>query len=469
MTNEDVRLQVALAMEKIGRPAVAPLSKAAASSDSAVRFYAIWGLAFVGPPAKSATLIVLKALTDTAPDVRRKAAYTLGRIDADPEKVAPALVNALGDSDADVRQTAAASLPKMSKTAVPILIDALKSDKKDLQHMAIKILGEIGAESTPAIPQLKALLLNYGAASDPAAEALAGIGAPALPTLVLAAAADKGEVRALAMRSLHKIGGPAVPHFVDLLGSKYDDVRRHSAALLGTMQVQDKSVVIALGFATKDKDFQVRQNALTSLQQMGTGAKLAEPYVVALLTDIDPQIRLGAFHTLTSIGVDPRPGLKKALSHPDLGVRIKTASLMSTLNLEVDLAAPILLEGLKAKDESLKMQAAHALALRGLQENEVLPIFIDGLKNEQASVRRQAAEMIARYGAKGSKAGPALIAALDDADDSVCAQALTTLRVVGADPKTLFPAMVNVLRPPPTPSCIRPLSPDHFPGRPRRD
>src|ERR1700722_15158544 len=62
MKNEDVRLQVALAMEKIGRPAVAPLSKAAASSDSAIRFYAIWGLAFVGPPAKSATPIVLKAL-----------------------------------------------------------------------------------------------------------------------------------------------------------------------------------------------------------------------------------------------------------------------------------------------------------------------------------------------------------------------------------------------------------------------
>ena len=158
------------------------------------------------------------------------------------------------------------------------------------------------------------------------------------------------------------------------------------------MQVQDKSVVIGLGFATKDKDFQVRQAALNSLRQMGTGAKLAEPYVVALLTDIDAQIRLDAFHTLTSIGVDPRPGLKKALSHPDLAVRIKTANLMSVLNLEVDLAVPILLDGLKAKDDGLKMQAAHALALRGLQENEVLPIFLTGLKSEQASVRRQAAE-----------------------------------------------------------------------------
>ena len=86
-------------------PAVTPLGKAAASDDGAVRFYAIWSLAFIGPPAKIATPVVVKALSDKAADVRRKAAYALGRIDADPETVAPALVNALGDADDDVRQT----------------------------------------------------------------------------------------------------------------------------------------------------------------------------------------------------------------------------------------------------------------------------------------------------------------------------------------------------------------------------
>ena len=39
-----------------------------------------------------------------------------------------------------------------------------------------------------------------------------------------------------------------------LLGAKHLDVKRQAAVLLGGMQVQDKSVVIALGFATKDKD-----------------------------------------------------------------------------------------------------------------------------------------------------------------------------------------------------------------------
>ena len=451
-------------LEAIGMPALEPLRVAAEVSDlesrrraealiktiegfSEVRYYLAWGLAFVGPPAKSATPVVIKALADPSAQVRRKAAYALGRIDPDPTTVAPALVAALADSDNDVREACAASLPKMSKAAVPVLILALHGEKKTLWPVAMKVLGDIGAEAAPAIPELgENLLRPDNAIASVAADALAGIGAPSLKVLTAAAANKSDTVRALAVRSLHKIGAPAAPTLVDLLGAKDVDVRRQVSALLGGMQVSDKSIVIGLGFATKDKDYQVRLNALNSLQRMGSGARLAEPYVVVLLTDLDPQIRLNAFNTLRSMDVDPRPGLKKALSHEDLKTRITTASLMTQLNFEVELAEPVLVDGLKAKDEGLKMQAAHALALRGLRENEVLPIFIAGLEHELASVRRQAAESIARYGTKANKAGPALIKALDDSDDSVVAQTMATLRVVGADPKTLFPAMVRVLR-----------------------
>jgi len=422
---------------------------------SSTRYYTVWTLAFIGAPAKKATPEVLQALKDSSADVRRKAAYVLGRIDADPKNVVGALVAALGDPDNDVRQTAAESLPRMSNLAVPVLIQVLQGEKADLKVMAIQILGKIGAEAAPAIPELKGFLLDAkaGALTEPAADALAGIGTPSLKALTAAAAHDNANVRALAVRSLHKIGGPAVPVFVDLLGAKDVDVQRQVAALLGTMQVQDKSVVIGLGFATKDKDFQVRMNALQSLRQMGTSAKLAEPYIVALLIDIDPQMRLNAFHALNGLGVDPRPGLKKALASGDLKTRITTASLITEPGLNfsadvIEVAVPVLVEGIKQKDESLKMQAAHALSQRGLAENEVLPIFIAGLKNETPSVRRQAAEMIARYGAKASKAAPDLIKALDDKDDAVCIAALQTLRGIGADPKSLFPAMVKVLRRP---------------------
>jgi HEAT repeat protein len=444
--NEDVRLHATMALGKIGASAVGPLSKAYESKDPATRFYAIWGLAFIGAPAKSAAPIVLKAMNDPAPDVRRKAAYTLVLIQADPDATVAALVHALGDKDNDVRQTAIETLPKLGSAAVPVLLKALRSEKDSLKPIAITLLGAIGAPAEEAIPDLKAILLEYKSAANAAADALAGIGAASVKALNEAANSDNPNVRALAINSLHKIGAPAVPSFVDMLGAKHVDVQRRAASLLGTMQVFDKSVVIALGYATKDKDHQVRSNALHSIRAMGSSAKLAEPYVVALLTDLDPQLRLNAFNTLQGLGVDARPGLKKALENPDEKVRITTASLMVTLNLETALAEPVLVNALAHKDESLKMQAAYTLSQRGLREGEVLPIFIKNLANDVASVRRQAAEAIARYGVKASKATPDLVNALDDEDDSVCAQALATLRVIGADPKMLFPAMVKVLR-----------------------
>lgn len=175
--NEDVRLSATMALGKIGQPAVAGLSKAIKSPDEDVRFYAVWALAFVGPPATGATPVVVEALTDKSAQVRRKAAYALGRIDADPKLAVGPLIAALEDSNEDVRQAALAVLPKMGEAAVPPLLQAVKGDKAALRLMAVKALGEMGPPAAAAIPELKALLLatDKGTA-EPAASALAGIG-----------------------------------------------------------------------------------------------------------------------------------------------------------------------------------------------------------------------------------------------------------------------------------------------------
>src|SRR5207253_1001757 len=128
---------------------------------------------------------VIKAMAeDKSADVRRKAAFALGNLDPDGETVVDPLVAALGDSDADVRQSAAASLPKISKVAVPALIKALQSDQKVLRTMAMQTLGGIGSAAAPAIPALKEIvLLGEKGVGEPAADALAGIGEPSLPAL----------------------------------------------------------------------------------------------------------------------------------------------------------------------------------------------------------------------------------------------------------------------------------------------
>ena len=157
-------------------------------------------------------------------------------------------------------------------------------------------------------------------------------------------------------------------------------------------------------------------------------------------------MRLQAFHVLQNLGVDARPGLKKALESTDPSIRINTASLMMTLNLEPALAEPVLVDALKTGNTALKTQAAYTLAKRGMGADVVVPIFLEGLKDKGAGIRRQSAEALASYGARAREAAPILTALLDDADDSVRSQAFATLSVIGVEPKDLFAAASKILR-----------------------
>ncbi|HEX3315408.1 MAG TPA: HEAT repeat domain-containing protein [Gemmataceae bacterium] len=443
--NEDVRLHAALALGKIGKAAAQPLSVALGNEDADVRFYAAWSLAFNGPDAKASAPALLKALGDTSGAVRRKAAYALGRIDPDPDMAVTALIALLTDANADVRGAAQSALAAQGSAAVPKLIGLL-SGKVEMRDPAIAALAEIGPGAKDAIPPLKALLLNPSPASAPAGLALAKIGGAAIPALVAATESDNRSVRDIGIHRLEDIGVPAVPALVDLLGAKNVDMRRYAAQFLASYPVNDKMVIIGLGYATKDADTEVRRTALSGLQTRGQGAKLAEPYVSALLTDLDPQMRLQAFHVLQNLGVNPQPGLKKALASTDPAIRINTASLMMTLNLEPALAEPVLLDALKTGNTALKTQAAYTLAKRGMGADVVVPIFLEGLKDKAAGIRRQSAEALASYGARAREALPLLNALLEDADDSVRSQAFATLSVLGVGEKELFAASCKILR-----------------------
>jgi len=49
--NEDLRLNAAITLGKIGKASVAPLAELLASKDDDIRFYAIWALGWIGPDA----------------------------------------------------------------------------------------------------------------------------------------------------------------------------------------------------------------------------------------------------------------------------------------------------------------------------------------------------------------------------------------------------------------------------------
>ena len=75
-----MRLNAAIALGKIGQPAVDGVARILGSEDAGDRYYAVWTLGLIGPAARDRTPQVLAALADKNDDVRRKAAYALGRI-----------------------------------------------------------------------------------------------------------------------------------------------------------------------------------------------------------------------------------------------------------------------------------------------------------------------------------------------------------------------------------------------------
>src|SRR5205823_5860854 len=63
-SSEDVRLNASIALGKIGAAAIDPVTKLLASDTAGDRYYAIWTLGWIGPPAKATAPLVIKALKD---------------------------------------------------------------------------------------------------------------------------------------------------------------------------------------------------------------------------------------------------------------------------------------------------------------------------------------------------------------------------------------------------------------------
>ena len=223
---EDVRREAAWVLGKIGDAAAVPgLLAALHDADVDVRVAAAAALGQIG----DATAVpgLLAALHDADVDVRWTAARALERI-GDAAAV-PGRLAALGDADADVRWAAAVALGQIGdNAAVPGLLAALGDADADVREAAAAALGEIG--DAAAVPGLLAALGDANAdVREAAAAALGEIGAPAVPGL-LAALGDADErVREAAAEALGQIGAPAVPGLLAALGDADADVRQAAA------------------------------------------------------------------------------------------------------------------------------------------------------------------------------------------------------------------------------------------------
>ncbi len=139
--NDRVRVDAAIALERMGQRAVEPLLQALFTGSANVRIGAAKSLAWLQDTG--AVDLLIAALKDDDAEVRVYAAYALGWID-DVRAVMP-LVEALYDEAAEVRAQAAASLGWLGdERAVEPLLHVLDDENALLTYAAVEALGNLG-------------------------------------------------------------------------------------------------------------------------------------------------------------------------------------------------------------------------------------------------------------------------------------------------------------------------------------
>jgi HEAT repeat protein len=140
--DDDQREAAALALGRLGQPAVASLVAMLATNEPDVRWWVARALAEVG--SASAGTALVQVLNDPDPDVRACAALGLGRIG--DEGGALPLAASLADESPFVAGIAADALTMIGEGAVAGLATALSAESAHVRLLAVRALGRIRSE-----------------------------------------------------------------------------------------------------------------------------------------------------------------------------------------------------------------------------------------------------------------------------------------------------------------------------------
>jgi len=205
------------ALLRMGPTAFPELEKALQDSNQEVRASALVALRFFGMGGATSPTLTLALITvlkdDPVPEVRAEAAMTLGSSLKPSKEIKSALVGALADEDEVVRVQAAFGLAssggwtgvREAAAALPVLIQALKSEDRGVRFEAALSLTFLGPAARPAIPALT-LLLKDSETGQWAADALGAIGGEAITELRKAANGTDRTARNNAAAVLGRLG-----------------------------------------------------------------------------------------------------------------------------------------------------------------------------------------------------------------------------------------------------------------------
>jgi HEAT repeat protein len=230
----DVQYGAAEALGEIGDSGAVESLVTALENDeiSGVRWKAAVALSKIGVPAVAALIGALRHEDD---DVRWKAAIALGEI-GDPRAINPLLL-LLCDDDRFVKSRAAYALSMIGEPAVDPLICALREGDGNLRWGAAIALGKI--QNPRAIePLIRAVADKYENVRAESAAALAAMGKPALEPLLQFLKFSGGGARLEVVTALGELhDADAIQPLIQLLENAGDDERKAIADALDAILV----------------------------------------------------------------------------------------------------------------------------------------------------------------------------------------------------------------------------------------
>jgi HEAT repeat protein len=335
--------------------------------------------------------------------------------------------------------------------AVAKLIEKLREPDVTARPKTAKALGTYGSAAKGAVADLGKLLRQETSnilPSQAAAEALARIGAAAVPELAAALKNPAAVVRVRAAWALGMIGPDAeeaMPALIKALGDRDKQVRQLAAYALGEMGPKAEPAVVPLVGMLRDPAARPRQQAAASLRRIGTAAV---PALVEALKDKRAATREAAAHALSLLGPDAKSAMEalaEATRDKHDGTRIQAIAALGGIGPEAKKAAPALLEALRVKHVETQGRAAAALLAIGAGTDEELAATMREITRK---VRWATPPVLAQFGRKPKDAVRPLILALKDDEPNQRAAAAVTLGNIGRDAKEAVPALKKALEDP---------------------
>ncbi|MEO8347407.1 MAG: HEAT repeat domain-containing protein [Acidobacteriota bacterium] len=250
-------------------PSISELRSKLRDPDMSVRLAAVEKLGALPPTSQEAVDALIEALADSAPLVRRFAAYGLSDVKSPSPSMLIALAKLLKDPELEPRESAARSLAALAPRApaeavkdLAALLAAAAGDKDEtVRTHVLEALGGLGAPGALQVPGVK-------------------------PALERGLRDPNGQVRVAAAAAIGKLG-VRVPGTVGLLikalADPLHDVRKEAVIALEKMGPDAAPAAKALARQLQGKEIYLRVFAAEALAAIGPGARAALPDLKALV------------------------------------------------------------------------------------------------------------------------------------------------------------------------------------------